>query len=342
MTVVPKAALRRNLSYAEYLDSQTAGPYVGLHLGEPGKVHIRRTAPTGYIETDGAPDPDDPSWIFASLPHLQDCLRYIDTESIDIIRMTKGHLLLRTVNTPYESELRVHVVDRAHSGHKVHNPGEVFRTTDVEWLRGLNIKPFPLAAPPIIQGQHVVLATTMGTVVWDTEVDPDLPSSPRGTFLRAVSDVSSGAFFLTEHGYFAVVFNDMVFCIAGHQTKLMCPLPSVQGATRLTTMNALRAVTALRSASGLAAQGAPITVTPKGGVVTRNAYGQPVRFGLGDVSAFMPFDIYERTAKMIADALDQAVGDEVTLYRLPSSHDRLMFTRGNCTVSVVGAPAPLT
>lgn len=340
MTVVQKAVLRRNLAYADYLDTQAAGPFVGLHLGEAGKVHIRRTAPTGYIETEDAPAADDPGWIFASLPHLQDCLRYMETESIDMLRMSGGHLVLRTVDTPYESELRVHVVGRTHSGHKYHIPGDVYRTTEVEWLRGLNIKPFTLAAPPIIQGTHVVLSTVNGTVVWDTEIDPDLPSSPRDTFLKAVSDVSSGAFFLTERGYFAVVFNGMVFCIAGHQTRISHPLPSVQGATKLTDIRATRLVTALRSAAGLAAQGAPITVTPRGGVVTRNAYGQPVRFGLGETSAFMPFDLYERTARTVADALDQTPGDEATLYRMPSAQDRLLFTRGNCLVAVTGSPSP--
>ena len=336
MTATPKLSISRALAYTELLDAQAAGPFVGIHLGEPGKIHIRRTAPTGYIETEGAPSPEDPDWIFAHLPHLLDVLKYIESEAVDILRLTSGSLLLRSVNSAFESEMRVHTVSRSHSGFKVHDPGMSYRVTEVGWLQGLNIKPFVLAMPPIIHGSNILLVTHNGTVLWDTGTDPGLPSSPRDTFLRALGDVDQGVFTLTQNGYFAACFNDMTFAIAGHQTTFPGAVPSVTGATRMAEVAAERLIYALKSSAALAPQGVPITLTPRGGIITRNQYGQPVRFGLGETGPFMPVDIFERSAKTIAAALDQTQGDMVTIYRTPGTGDRILFARGCCLVAVQG------
>lgn len=339
MTVVPKATFRRSLSYAELLDSQNGGPYVGLHLGEPGKVHVRRTAPTGYVETDGAPSSSDTGWVFAGLPHLLECLKFIESEAVDVVKLTSGAVLLRSVNSPFESELRVHTVNRACSGFKVHDPGLAYKEIGVEWLRGLNIKQFTLAVPPSIEGTKLVLQTPSGTIFWETEIDPGLPSSPRDTFLRALGDLGDGIFTLTTNGYFAACFNEMTFVIAGHNYRYRAPIPNPEHSTRLATVPAGRLIYALKSASTLAAPGSPITLSPRGGVVTRNGYGQPVRFGIGDLPPFMPFDLFERTGKLLADALEQTQGDDISMFRLPSSQDHILFVRGNCTVLIQGVPS---
>ena len=336
MTVVSKAALRRSLDHTRVLDTQAASPYVGLHLGD-GQIHVRRTANSGFVETEGAPDPTDPGWVFPGLLHLLECLRYMESDSVDILRLNTGSLMIRSVNTAFESELRVHTVTRANAVFKIHDPGDPYKDVEIAWLRGLDVKRLPLVAAPVIAGTKLVLITNTGTISWDTEVDPELPAHPREAFLRVLGDTTTGMMTLTTHGYFATCFDGMVFVIAGHQTPLHLPVPSSDGLQRVAAMAAERLVQALRNVSSLAAVGAPITMSPRGGLQTRNTYGQPVRFGLGDLSPFIPFDIYSATAKTVADALDQAKGDEVNLFRVPSAQDRIVFERGNCTVAIQAA-----
>ena len=339
MTVTSKALLRRSLTYTKLLDTDAVGPYVGIHLGDPGRVHLRRTSASGYVETDSAPAFNDPGWAYASLAHMLDCLGYIDSEAVDVFRLNTGSLMLRTVNAAFESELRVHTVSHANSGFKLHTLGGFFSATDVSWLRHLDVKPFPLAMPPTMIGNQLALVTSCGTVYWETEDNPGWPSSPRESFLRALSDVDNGSFTLTDLGYFAVGYHDMVFVIAGHNTTTHQAVPTLNGAQRLATVQAGRMVQALQNIGSLAQEGTPITVTPRGGLIGRNKYSQPVRFGLGDLSPFFPFDIYPRSAKLIADALGQTPGDEIHIHSVPGITGRVLFSRGTCIVAIQASPS---
>lgn len=340
MTVIPKTALIKNLGATELLNSEYTGPFIGLHLGE-GKVHLRRTNDRGFIETQDAPDENDPGWIFASLPHLKENLKAIDTETVDLLRMASGTLMLRAVNTVFDTELRVYTVAKAHSGFKQHATGPVVLQADASWLRGLNVRPFSLNMPPVVQGSLLLLATTGGILVWDTGVDPQLTCSPRDTFLRAMAGLPSGPFLLTDLGFFVVQLEGMTFCIVGHDSKFPQAVPSTVGAVKLTEIPAARLGKVLTSAIGLAAEGATITLAPRHGVVTTNIYRQPVRFGLGELDPFIPFDLSQRSGKLIADVLAQVQADTVSLYRRPSAHDLLLFEVGNCLMQIQGGASSL-
>ena len=341
MTVIAKTALLKNLGATELLNSDQTGPFVGLHLGVPGVVHLRRTSDRGFIETLDAPDEADPGWLFASLPNLKENLRVLETETVDLLKMTSGTLMLRSVNSVFDTELRVYTVAKHHSGFKQHFTGPVVQQADASWLKGLNVRPFSLVMPPVVQGTLLLLATTGGTLVWDTGVDPGLPSSPKDTFLRALAGVPSGPFLLTDLGFFVVQVDGLTFCISGHTATFPQQVPSRIGAVKLTEIPAKRFGQALRAAGALAAEGAHVTLAPRHGVVTRNAYNQPVRFGLGELDPFLPFDLSQRSAKLLADVQDQTEGDQVTLYRAASAHDLLLFSLGNCLVQIRGGTSTL-
>ena len=142
-------------------------------------------------------------------------------------------------------------------------------------------------------------------------------------------------------GFFVVQVDGVVFCISGHTTKFPQQVPSVTGATRLTEIPADRLGKSLNSAIGLADGSAMVTLAPRHGVVTRNEFHQPVRFGLGELDPFMPFDISQRSARTLADVLAQVKDETVTLYRAASAHDVLLFAVGNCLVQVQGGPSSL-
>jgi hypothetical protein len=341
MTIVPKAALGRNLSYTELLTAPNTGLFVALHLGDPVRVHLRRTTDRGYIETKDAPPLADPDWIYVSLAHLRESLRVIESETVDLVRMNTGVLMLRTVNSVFDTELRVYTVARVHSGFKAHTPGAEQQRVDTLWLSGLNVKPFTLTMPPVVEGSQIILATAGGTLVWETAIDPALPSSPRASFLQVLAEAGPGEFTLTEGGYYVVEVDGMVFTIAGHGSEYPLPVPVVLGAVRQTEIQADRLVHALTSALALAGDGATITLAPRHGLVTRNQYNQPVRFGLGELDPFLPFDLSLRSAKLIAEALKQAEGEDATLYRQPGAGDRFMITKGNVRIQVQGGPSSL-
>jgi hypothetical protein len=333
MTVMSKAVLLKNLGYTDVLSASNVGPFVGIHLGE--QVHLRRTSDRGYIETLDAPPLDDPKWIYVSLPHLKESLRFIEGDQVDLIVMTSGVLMLRGVNSVFDTELRVYTVSKAHSGFKVHHPGPEVARIEPGWLCGLNVRPFTLSMSPVVEGDRLVLATQGGIIVWQTAFNPELTASPREAFLKALVN-STDPIILTKEGWFSTQSDGMATFVASHNAVFPLPIPTAEGAVRMTEISTKRLIFALTSATRLAAPSSPITLAPRHGVIARNDFNQPIRFGLGELSPFVPLDLSQASAKTIADALSQAEGDEVTLYRLASAHDRLLFSLGNCLIQVQG------
>ena len=94
----------------------------------------------GYVETDDAPPLADDGWTFVAFTHLQDCLRFIESDDVEIGVLPHGGVSLRAVASTFDTELRVHTVPRNRSGFKAHNPGAGYVALDPAWLGGLNVK----------------------------------------------------------------------------------------------------------------------------------------------------------------------------------------------------------
>ena len=340
MTTTAKASLRSLLSQTELIDPLGLSPFVALHLGESDRVHVWRTGAIGYMETDEAPSQGDPGWTFVAYGHLQDCLRVIESDEVEVTLLAHGGVQLRSVAGAFDTELRVHTVPRQRSGFKVHTPGDSFQVLDPSWLSGLNVKPFTLAVPPIVDGARVVLITTSGAVVWTSPFDPGIPSSPRESFLKAVSGMGEGMLELTERGFFHARLGGLHIYTAGHQTPLLAGAALLGSADDgQVPLPASRLVQALKAACALAAQGTSIQVNPRTGVTTRDSYANPARFSLGEVEPFPPMSLSVKTAKLLADALEQTSDESAMLTTVLGQPDIFRLTRGSCEVSFKTIPA---
>lgn len=340
MTTTSKATLRSVLGQTELIDPQGLSPFVALHLGEADRVHVRRTGAIGYVETEDAPTAEDPGWTFVAFAHLQDCLRFIESDEVEIAVLPHGGVSLRAVASTFDTELRVHTVPRLRSGFKRHTPGASFLPLDASWLAGLNVKPFALSVPPILDGQRVILITASGAVVWTASYDPAVPSFPRESFLKAISGMTEGALELTENGFYHARLGAVHIYTAGHQTRMHTGGALLGPAAEATVaLPAGRLVQALKAATALAAQGASVQINPRTGVTTKDQYANPARFSLGDVEPFPGMAVSTKTAKLLADALEQTNDETVTLTQVLGHTDIIRLTRGVCEVSFRIIPA---
>lgn len=339
MTTTSKSTLRSVLGQTELIDPYGLSPFVALHLGEADRVHVRRTGAIGYIETDDAPPLSDEGWTFVAFAHLQDCLRVIESDDVEITVLGHGGVSLRAVAATFDTELRVHTVTRNRSGFKAHNPGAGYVTLDPAWLGGLNVKPFTLSVQPIVEGQRVIMMTASGALVWQTTYDPQVPSHPRESFLKAVSGMTEGTLELTENGFYHAHLGAVHIYTAGHQRNSLAVGPLLAPAQgEVVELPAGRLVQALKSATALAAQGASVQINPRTGVTTKDPYSNPARFSLGDVQPFPGLAVSGKAAKFLADALEQTSDAGVALTGVSGAADLFRFTRGACEVTVRSVP----
>lgn len=334
MTTSAKTTLRTTLAQTEQIDPNGLSPFVALHLGEPDRLHVRRTGAVGLVETVDAPPPDADGWVYVAYNHLQDCLRFIESDEVAISVLGHGGVQLRTVNSPFETELRVHTVPAARSGFKRHTPGDPFTPLDPTWLNGLNVKSLTLVTPPLLEGQKLLLLTSSGMVTWATAFDAQLPTHPRESFLKAIAGMTEGTLELTERGFFHAILGGVHIYTAGHQSKLMQAgaLGHPDGEL-VVSLPAGRLVQALKSAVALAGQGAGVQISPKAGVTTRDSYANPARFSLGDVPPFPTLSVTAKTAALLADSLCQTLDPEVLVRHVAQHPDVYRMTRGGCEVS---------
>lgn len=335
MAQVSKSLLKKSLTATELVDPQGLTPYVAVHLGEHGVCHVRRTSAIGYLETQGAPAASDPGWAYVGYAHIQECLKYIEGEEVRLSLASNGRVVMTSVDATFDTELHIHTVNRDHSAFRNHVPGEALTEVDPAWLRGLNVKNLPLTLPPVILGASIVLPTPYGVVAWETTYDPKVPSSPRASFLRAVSAHPDGVpITLTQRGYYrAVLEGGLEIYTGGHQSQnLPAPLlgPPHPGGISLP---ANRTVQSLRFACGVAGPSASIHVSAKLGVTTRDDHGLPARFSLGDTPVFPTVVLSSKAAKLLVDSLEQDLAEEVTLQWLAGHTDKARMTRGGCSVS---------
>lgn len=340
MTTTSKSTLRSVLGQTELIDPHGLSPFVALHLGEADRVHVRRTGAIGYVETDDAPPLADDGWTFVAFTHLQDCLRFIESDDVEIGVLPHGGVSLRAVASTFDTELRVHTVPRNRSGFKAHNPGAGYVTLDPAWLGGLNVKPFSLSTQPVLDGPKIILMTASGLLVWQATYDPGVPSYPRESFLKAVSGMTEGTLELTENGFYHAHIGSMHIYTAGHQLRSLAT-GQLNGLANdeAVELPAGRLVQALKAATALAATGASVQINPRTGVTTKDQYSNPARFSLGDVQPFPGLAVSVKTAKFLADALEQPNDEQVSLAQVVGAPDIFRFTRGVCEATVRSVPA---
>jgi hypothetical protein len=322
------------LAQTELLDPQGLTPFVALHLGDAEVIPIRRTSAVGFFATDGAPEVTDPGWSFVSYSHLQDCLRVLESETVEILAMPGGGTLMRSSGGTYSTELRVHTVDRSRAGFKRHAPGDNFMTLDPGWLNGLSTRPFALATPPAFHGDQLLLMTQAGIISWQTTGDPGLPSFPREAFLKAISGVTPKLLELTTNGFYHVNHDGASIFAAGHRGNGDAMVSAtVVTATPSVTLPAGRFIQALEQASACAGINSLIHFGPRAGVTVKNNFGGTDRFSVGDLPVFTGFSMSIKTAKTIADALKQVPSGDITLQTVNGFADTSRVTRGTASVT---------
>jgi len=334
MATSPRLAFKKALDQTEQLDAQGLSPFVGLHLGGEDVIHLRRTSSMGFVVTEGAPELADPGWVFVSYSHLQESLKYLDGDKIEALSMPTGATVLRSVDAQYETVLRVHTVSRRQSGFKTHNPLGPWLPLDTAWMKGFNTRPFILTLPPVVVGTQLVLQTIGGAVTWEMTYDPEVPSFPREAFLKAISTVTPESMELTEGGFYHALTAGVHSYTVAHtsQNALLGDLLGDYDGAGL-PLPAGRFIQAVEAGISLAAAGTPLTIGAHRGVTVKNTFGAIDRYSLGPLPAFQDFRISTKTAKVITDALKQAEGEEIHLWRILGHADVLRLTRGKCTVS---------
>ena len=330
MALANRISLRKALDQTEFLDQVGLTPFVALHLGGMDHVHVYRSSSVGFVETEGAPDIQDPGWCFVLLSHLKDCLRCIDGDQVEVVVVQGGGVMVRSVNAEFDTDLRVHTVNRVSTGTKRHTPGASLVQMDAGWLQGLDIRSLTLAAPPVLQKDQLTLMTASGLVRWATSYDANLPAAPRESFLRAVSALPQGAALqFTEREFFDARVDGMHYCTAGHRAPVIYAQTEKVPA-QTTPLPAGRVIQALRQALTLAATGTPVQLGPRG-VISRDLYGNAARFSLGDTGVFPTLNLTAQTARLLAEALGQAPGESVLMGDLGDNWFRA--ARGACEVS---------
>ena len=334
MSLAPKVSLKKALSQTENIDPLGLSPFIALHLQGLDHIHLHRTSAVGFVETVGAPDPQDPGWVFVSHNHLQDCLRCIESIDVEVVVLPHGGVLIRSVNSAFETELRVHTVERSRAAMRRHNPGPTFVPLAPEWLSGFDIRKFNLVTPPVVYQDKLLMRVSSGLIAWTSVYSPDVPSSPRESFLRAIAGMTQGTLELTDLGFYRAVVDGMHICTASHRSDYPSKdmvLATVQAGG--VNLPGGRLVQALSSGLTMASTNSTILLSPKSGVTTRDDYGNPGRWSLGDVGAFDPVNLTLGTARMLVDALGQVSDEFAVLDRIGGCSDWFRLTRGPCAVS---------
>jgi hypothetical protein len=332
MAVVSKSLLRKALDTTELVDPQGLTPFVALHLqGEPGTMHIRRTGAVGYVESEDAPPMEDTGWSYVSFGHLKEGLKFIESDDVEIVILGNGGVQLRAVGANYETEIRVHTVDRARSAFKKHTPGACFISVEPTWLRGLNTKPFVLACPPVILEHELVLLTQVGVIRWATSYDAGLPSFPRESFLKAISGLQEGILELSESGYYRAVIDGLNVYTGGHRSTFP---GSIQGEPDTgVELPANRLLLSLKNAAVHSSPTSQVNLSSKLGITAKDLYNLTSRWSMGDLPAFPTIGFSPKVAKLLTDALEQEKGEVITFHRIHGHPDKIRLVREGCSVT---------
>jgi hypothetical protein len=326
-----KAELSKTIRSIQAFDAN-ASPYVAVSLPPDSSPLFYCSSAFGFVQSK---DFGGASQTNVSISHLKECLAVLRDEKVELSLDPSGILKISSTDNTFESELRVHTVNHAQAGLKLHTVGDIATRLPFNTFLGLNTTPFKPKTPPVLACGRIMLATSDAVIMWD---GPDslkgVASSPREAFLRtaagnpAVTDIV-----LTANNYWGVVTNDLVTFSYGHTLgRELFNIYNVP-ATELVHLPAERLVYSLRAAAGLIGDKDRVDVDPKVGVISRNKFGSEAKFSLGGTAGWTKFGVFGGTAQAIVDALSQSKDDEAILSRVSMTHPTLRLRRGPMEVS---------
>jgi len=329
--LIDKAELLKTLRAIQTFDTNSS-PYVAVTLRDDSGPLFYRSSAFGFIQSK---DFGLASTTNVSLSHLQECLKVLREEKVEMGLDPNGILRISSTDNTFDSELRVHTVTAAQAGLKTHQVGDITTRLEPNVFLGIDTSPFKPKTPPVLVNGRLMLATSDAVIIWN---GPDslkgLANYPREAFLRvATSNPAVTEVVLTAGNYWGVVTNDLVMFTYGH--TLGHELFDVYNvpATDLVRLPAERLVYALRAAAGLVGDRDKVEIDPKEGVVSRNKFGSEAKFSLGGATGWPKFGIFGGTAQAVVDALSQSKDEEIVLSSVPMVHPTMRMRRGPFEVS---------
>ena len=329
MATVDKVEILKTLRTIANFDDE-ASPFAALSLSN---AKFYRSSAFGYIMSKNAVV--DASSVYVSISHLQDCLRAMPEEKLELALDNKT-VVVKSIAAAFQSELRVHTVDVQNAGLKKHPVSNIKTTLSPDIFKGFDIKPFDVAAAPLLREGRLLVVTPFGAVIWtgpESLKVLNVQSNPRENFLRFVS-AGCESILITDNGYWGAVGSDLVSFISGHNiAPHLFQLFDVD-AEPLATVPANRLVEALKAAAGLCDAGRKVEIKPKEGVTAEDAFGNVSKFGLGDVAGLPQATLPPQSAKLIVDALSQTSEENAVLYWIDQKNPVLRVTRGSFEVNI--------
>jgi hypothetical protein len=249
-----------------------------------------------------------------------------------------GVLLIKSIDSSFESELRVYTLpptDVAKAAMKRHDLGKFSGVLKAELFRNFNVKPFPVAAPPLLQFGKLLLSTPHGIIMWQgPDALRDVKLHPRNSFLRFISGGIEEVY-LTDTGYWGATDGSLIMFAGGHNLGAHLHQAYNIPGEKIAEFPAARLVSVLESAATLCDASRKVEINPDKGVTTRNSFGNLQEFHVGSQKGWQPFSIFGQSAKLISDALSQTNEEVVTLSRVDQkSFPTVRFTRGPWEVNV--------
>jgi hypothetical protein len=325
MPLVDKAELLKTLRALHAFDF--GSPYLAVYVDEP--LTFYRSSPFGFIQSVNRSIAVNPT--YANLAQLQERLRILPEEAVEIDIDPNGVLVISSIDNTFFNELRVHTVKAAAAGVKEHDIGVIGLRLDPRIFSGFNAKPFQIVSNPFLKRGKILLPTTTGIVTWQGPAELEkLNIQPRDTFLKFISG-GVEEIYITDKGYWGARTDKLLSFIGAHTgSDLLFNTYDVVG-TKLATYPAKRLCQALQSASSIVSG----TISMKADeIVTKDQQGNVCRFGVGGTGTVMPFNIFSKSAKLIVDALEQAIDEEVTLHSITvGGHSTMRLERGNWQVA---------
>lgn len=328
--LVPKTDLLQPLKALVAFDPK-GSPYIGVQLGDAPQFY--RSSTNGFIRTKNF---GDGKITHVSLSNLIDCLRNLPEDAVQLGLDSSGILrIYGTSSDVFESETHVHTVSEGQAGLKKHDIGEVRFDVDKDAFSRINVKAFKTVTPPVLVKGRLMLSTDAGaTVMWDGPESiqglPD-PFYPRESFLRMVSGGTEiRRITITANGYWGAEIEDMITYTKGHVIGRQIFDNYAAPGTEIARLPAQRLVVGLDAAVGLLEPMERVEVDPKLGILAKGKFGDN-RNSIGETGDWPRFATLAKTAKVISEALSQAVEDEAILYSIaptPGGSILLRLKRG--------------
>jgi hypothetical protein len=324
MPLVDKNELLKTLRSLTAFDN--GSPYIAIYVDEP--LTFYRSSPFGFIQSKKLSLSVRGTCV--SLLQLQERLRVLPEEQVDVDLDPNGVLKISSINNTWNNELRVHTVKHEQAGLKTHTIGDVKMKLDPSLFSGFNAKPFPVVAFPSLTNGIILLPTVYGIIIWQgPEELKKIQLQPRDTFLKFLSP-SVEEIYLTEKGYWGASTDSLLTFVGTHNVSdILFKLYNVAG-TKLVSYPADRLCYALNAAASIVSGNIELTGQE---VRVKDNHGLTSKFGVGGAGD-TKFTIYTKTAKLIVDALEQTKEDEITLYSVNvGNHPTMRLERGNWAVS---------